>query len=216
MKPKRVVTLLLVFIMVLTMNVPVAAAEREGVPQYVLGDGMVSLVCTEGNGFAALANAGVITLTGGHQIIMLHEDAATERSPAIVSIVEITIYSPIADLIGHKVSADVASLDGVFNVDKSAMNEEMVAAHQEWIDEIIALMEEHEVESYCDLSSLAERLQDLFAAPDMLDCEHGYIPIMPFWCPGGVCRVVPVWIIIGGVAFAGVQCIDCGRAFILV
>ncbi|MCL1883642.1 MAG: hypothetical protein FWF81_07830 [Defluviitaleaceae bacterium] len=80
---------------------------------------------------------------------------------------------------------------------------DVLAAHQERIDNIIALICGYDIDCLHDLSAFLRTLQS----------NGDYICIIPFICSGG-CDFIPVWVMINGVRHPGRLCANCNRIFI--
>lgn len=122
----------------------------------------------------------------------------------------VIVYSPITAMMDYEIDVNILSLltltarCRITSNNSRVQCEDALAAHQERIDNIIALMCEHGIDNLHDLSTMLQALQN----------EGYYTPIVPFDC-SGVCVVIPVWVTIDGVRLPGYMCIHCGRIFIV-
>jgi len=125
--------------------------------------------------------------------------------------IEIGVCSPIADMIGVDVDAQVlfefaaqnATQIQVFD-NSCAQNGDVFASHQEQIDSIIATVHENGIDNLHELTAFLHTLQ----------CDGCYLLITPHSCVGG-CAFIPVWVTIGGVRQPALGCTTCGRIIIL-
>lgn len=160
---------------------------------------------------------GVTVFPNGQQIVRVADESPIQVFDSTENAtIEINVESPIMDLVGHTVDVDVQQLvEALFNITSQdnqlrtattsfVQDDAVLVAHQERIDEILALVSEQGIDN----------LDDLFLLLDEIQSGYDYVPITPLWCASGTCHVVPVWVWVDGVRLAGYQCRDCGRVFI--
>ena len=200
MKSAKNAVLLLAFVLVLSVVMPVTAAEHGFIVAYDYS----AVVCVQ--------EQQTVTMLSVNDVRRI-EDASN-------LVVDIRVYSPIANLM-----RDMNEINTILLTEEmsNAINrhgfyaeafetlgniiqydEKLIIAHQERIDEIIAFIEENGIEEIYDLHCFLE----------VFEHSNDFIGVTPFFCPGGYCIVTPVWIIISGVALRGWQCIRCGQLFV--
>jgi len=129
-----------------------------------------------------------------------------------ISDTEINVYSPATDMPDCEINVNIRSLfeftvrdvTRIQTFDMSRTQcQDVLATHQEQIDNILALICEYGIDNLQELSTLLQTLQ----------IEGDYTPIIRNACSGG-CALIPVWVTINGVRHPGYRCLGCGRVFI--
>lgn len=141
------------------------------------------------NAITTFIVVGLIVVTGVFAVFAESNNKVGVHTPSR----EISVYSPITDMIGIELSAN----DVQFTI-RQRQCEDAIALHQEQIDKILALVVENDISNLQELSTMLQTLQDE----------------TPLSCPGG-CKTIPVWVIIGGVRHPALLCTTCNKVYII-
>lgn len=151
----------------------------------------------------------LVTATSTFTAFAVSDDNTGIHIPEI----EISVYSPITDMLGCELSVNAQILFALTAHDSvrtqiSGINqapcEDVLTAHNKKINSIFALIYDYGINNLQDLSALRSSLQNECNIPS----------IQRNACSGG-CIAYPVWVTINGVTRPGFACLRCGRVVII-
>jgi hypothetical protein len=152
---------------------------------------------------------GLIIIMGVFAVLADSNESAGMYIPDI----EISVHSPIMDMIGHEITVDTQSLSAFLALNTARIQsfdinhtpcEDIIAAHQDRIDNILNLIFEHDIDNLQDLSVILQTLQS----------EGDYTTTIESACSSG-CVLIPGWVVINGARIPALVCKICGRIFLV-